>query len=90
MADVFNYLEAGPMDVYSGYFRSGGFRWNERVLSLFFFFFFFFFFLGGGGRGTYEEHLGEIILNLDQLFRRRRCHLKIFVLYLALVAMLFG
>ena len=29
------------------------------------------------GRGHHEEHLCEIILNLDQWFRRR-CHLKTF------------
>ena len=32
------------------------------------------------GRGHYEEHFCEIILNLDQWFRRR-CHLKIFLIY---------
>ena len=31
------------------------------------------------GRGTYEEHFCEIILNLDQWFRRRCC-LKIFLI----------
>ena len=32
------------------------------------------------GRGHDEEHFCEIILNLDQWIRRR-CHLKIFLIY---------
>ena len=39
-------------------------------------------------RGLYEKHLCEIILNFDQLFRRR-CRLKYFLIT-ALVAILFG
>ena len=40
------------------------------------------------GRGHYGKHSCEIILNLDQLFRRR-CHLKI-LLFLAMAAIFFG
>ena len=40
------------------------------------------------GRGYYGEHSCEIILNLDQWFRRS--HLKIVFLFLALVVVLFG
>ena len=40
------------------------------------------------GRGYPEEQFCEIILKLDQLFRRR-CHLKDF-LYEALVALVFS
>ena len=40
------------------------------------------------GKGYYEEQFCEIILNLDQWFRRR-CHLKDF-LSGALTALLFG
>ena len=43
--------------------------------------------LGKFGRGHYEEHFCEIILNLDQLFRK--CCLKYF-LSIALVAILIG
>ena len=35
--------------------------------------------LGSFRPGHYEEHFCEIILNLDQWFRRR-CHLKIFII----------
>ena len=44
--------------------------------------------LGNFGREYYEEQFCEIILNLDQWFRRR-CHLKYF-LSGALAALLFG
>ena len=36
--------------------------------------------LSNFSRGYYEEHLCEIILNLDQRFRKR-CHLTIFLIY---------
>ena len=35
--------------------------------------------LGKFGIGSYKEHLCEIILNLDQWFKR--CHVKIFLIY---------
>ena len=36
--------------------------------------------LGSSGRGHHEEHICEIISNLDQWFRRRY-HLKTFLIY---------